>query len=431
MRHRVRQNAVCAAMAAAACSAMAWLGLYGFAWGDYEIEAEPAFRALSHGHLLDFLRLAPAYGGSLVERAPFALIPGLWGGGQLAVYRMVALPCLLASAALGVWLIARMRAQGSARLARAVALGVCVANPITLVALEAGHPEELLGGCLCVAAVALAARSVRGRDRSLLAGILLGLAIANKEWALVAAGPVILVAPPGRRLRCLAAAAATAAAVLAPLVLVRSGGFVSSAGAVAAPAASTIFKPWQVWWFFGHHSALALGPGDRHNHLYRLAPAWIGAISHPLIVAVGFAFAGALWLRSRAHALTQSDALLALALILLVRCALDTWDETYYLLPFVLALLAWELAVNTRRPPVLAPLATVLVWVSFEWLPEHSVPDAQAAAFLAWSLPLAAWLGWQLLPRAYTRATRPGRARLAEPAQETTVSSFGRLVNTS
>src|ERR1035441_2051060 len=155
MRLRVRENALCVFMASAGAAKMAWLGLYGFAWNDYEIEAKPAFDALTHGHVLDFLRLAPAYGGSLIERAPFALLPGLWGGGQLAVYRMVALPCLLATAVLGVWLVAQMRSTGRPALWRAVALGVCVANPLTLRALELGHPEELLSACLCVAAVLL------------------------------------------------------------------------------------------------------------------------------------------------------------------------------------------------------------------------------------------------------------------------------------
>src|SRR5580700_3265301 len=190
MRRVVRENALCALAVSAASAAMAWLGLYGFAWSDYENEVQPAFSALTHGHVLEFLALAPAYGGSLIERAPFALLPGLWGGGALAVYRMVAVPCLLAAAALGVWLVARMRAQGRSRLARAIVLAVCVANPVTLLALEVGHPEELLGACLCVAALLFAARSQRGHDHSLLAGALLGLAIANKEWALVAAGPV-------------------------------------------------------------------------------------------------------------------------------------------------------------------------------------------------------------------------------------------------
>ena len=93
----MRENALCVLAAAGASAVMAWLGLYAFAWTDYETEAQPSFSALTHGHVLEFLRLAPSYGGSLVERAPFALLPGLWGGGELAVYRMVALPCLLAA----------------------------------------------------------------------------------------------------------------------------------------------------------------------------------------------------------------------------------------------------------------------------------------------------------------------------------------------
>src|SRR5664280_2279114 len=141
MRRIARENAPCALIALAGCAVLAWLGLYGFAWNDYDNEARAAFDALVHGHVEQFLRLAPAYGGSLVERAPFALIPGLWGGGELAVYRMVALPCQLASALLGVWLVARMRGEGRPALHRA---------------LEVGHPEELLGACLCVAAVLLA-----------------------------------------------------------------------------------------------------------------------------------------------------------------------------------------------------------------------------------------------------------------------------------
>src|SRR5277367_7151815 len=124
MRRIARENAGCAFLAACGCGVMAWLGLYGFGWNDYETEARPAFEALTHGHVLEFLRLAPAYGGSLIERAPFALLPGLWGGGELAVYRMVALPCLLASAVLGVCLVARMRSEQRSALARAVALGV-------------------------------------------------------------------------------------------------------------------------------------------------------------------------------------------------------------------------------------------------------------------------------------------------------------------
>ncbi len=428
MRRFARENALSALLAGGASATMAWLGLYGFAWNDYDNEARPAFDALGHWHVLEFLRLAPSYGGSLIERAPFALIPRLWGGGELAIYRMVALPCLLAAAVLGVWLLARMRAERRSVLARAVALGICVANPITLYALELGHPEELLGASLCVAAVLLAARCTSGRGGPLLAGVLLGLAIANKEWALLAAGPVLLVLPARQRPACLLSAAATAGAILVPLLIFSSGGFVAASRAVAA-APSAIFQPWQLWWFLGHHGALVHGAFGVAKPGYRVAPAWIGAVSHPLILAVGAVLAVALWLRSRR--LSERDALLALALVLLLRCLLDTWDVVYYPLPFLLALLAWEVRGPATRPPLLALAATVLVWFSFHWLALHASPDLQAACFLAWALPLTAWLGSRLYSPGRPALRRsPGDERPGG-AQEMTVSSLGRLVSTS
>jgi hypothetical protein len=424
MRRVVRENALCAVVAAAASATVAWLGLYGFAWNDYDNEARPSLEALAHWHVLEFLRLAPAYGGSLIERAPFAFLPRLWGGGDLAVYRMLALPCLLAGAALGVWLVARMRAEGRSRLARAGTLAVCVANPVTLCALELGHPEELLGAALSVAAVLLAARSSAGRWHPLMVGVILGLAIANKEWALLAVGPVLLVLAPKQRLACLLGAGATASALLAPLLLFSSGGFVAGTRALAAPT-STIFQPWQVWWFLGHHGAIVHGAFGEAKLGFRVAPAWIGPAVHPLILAVGGAVTAGLWLRRRR--LSESDALLALALLLLLRCLLDTWDVVYYPLPFILALLAWEVRGPARRPPVLAIASMVLVWVSFHWLALHASPDVQAAFFLGWSLPLAVWLGVRLcgLHRPALESDRHSSA------QEMTVSSLGRLVKTS
>ena len=428
MRRFARENALCAVLAAAGSVAMGWLGLYGYAWNDYDNEARPAFEALIHGHLEVFLRVAPAYGGSLVERAPFALLPGIWGGGGLALYRSVAAPCLLAAAALGVYLVARMRREGRTTLSRAVALGVCVANPITLRALEVGHPEEILGASLCVAAVLLAAA-----DRPLWAGLALGLAIANKEWALLAAGPVLLALTSKRRGACALVAALCAGAILAPLALISSGSF--STGTTAAASASTaIFQPWQLWWFLGSHAGSVHGLYGALKPGYRTGPAWVGSITHPVVVIAGLAVALAVWLRVgrqwgsfRARA-SEREALLALALVLLLRCVLDSWDTEYYALPFVLALLAWEVTGDTERPPVIALVCTVLVWWSFQWLPAHAGADTQAALYLAWALPLAAWMGLRLAGWQPRRSALRGAARAP---QETTVSSLGRLVNTS
>jgi hypothetical protein len=428
MRRFARENALCAVLALAGSLVMGWLGLYGYAWNDYDNEARPAFEALIHGHLELFLRIAPAYGGSFVERAPFALLPGLWGGAGLALYRTVAAPCLLAAAALGVHLVARMRRAGRTTLARAVALGVCVANPITLRALEVGHPEEILGASLCVAAVLLAAA-----ERPLWAGLALGLAVANKEWALLAAAPVLLALPSQRRGACALVAALSAGAILAPLTLVSSGSFTAGTSAVAS-ASSAIFQPWQLWWFLGSHGAPVHGLYGALKPGYRTGPAWASSISHPLIMIAGVAVAIALWLRTsreegsfRARA-SERQALLALSLVLLLRCILDTWDTEYYALPFVFALLAWEVTGDTERPPVIALVCTVLVWWSFQWLPAHAGADTQAALYLAWSLPLAAWMGVRLTGLRPRSAARTGPARAP---QEMTVSSLGRLVNTS
>ena len=88
----------------------------------------------------------------------------------------------------------------------------------------------------------------------------------------------------------------------------------------------------------------------------------MGTISHPLIIAVSLPLTALAWGRGRRG---QSDALLLLALLLLLRCVLDTWDTVYYPIPFVLALLAWESLGERRRPAVLALSSTVLAWVSF------------------------------------------------------------------
>jgi hypothetical protein len=426
-----RENALCAFAALAGCAALAWLGLVGFAWNDYENEAKPAFDALLHGHLTQFLRLSPAYGGSLVERAPFAALPRLWGGGELAVYRMAALPCLFAAALLAVWILARMRSEERPLPARVLALILCVVNPITLQALEGGHPEELLGACLCVAAVLCAIA-----ERPLWAGLALGLAVANKDWALLAFGPVLLALPSRRRLPCAASAIAVAVAVLAPLAIVHSGGFITATRASASPA-GTIFQPWQIWWFLGHHGPDVHGLFGQLKPGYRTGPAWTSSIAHPLILLVGLVLSAALWLRLRRRAGGRADArtaLLALALLMLLRCVLDTWNTEYYLLPFVFALLAWEVRGPIARPPLLALASTALAWLSFKWLPEHGVsPDLQAALFLAWSLPLAIFLARRLFaPRtASTVVAQPLCEPPADFPQEMTVSALSRPLSVS
>ncbi len=391
---RLRDLAVPSLVAAACALGLGAMGMLTPAFTDYEVEVEPALNALRSGDVAGFLGLAPAYGGSLAIRAPFAFLPDLWGGGDLSLFRSMAVPALLAGAILGVVLWSRARSLGRPAVACWIALLLVAGNPLTLRALEIGHPEELLGAVLCVAA-ALVART----RHAVLAGVLLGLAIANKPWAVLAVLPVLWIAAGGR-IRLLAASGATAAAVLVPLML--AGGVVDQATAVASDS-GTIFQPWQVWWFFGDTGNVVTGSfGVKAD--YRTPPGWLPGAMHPLLVLVTLSVSLAMLLRMRGRA--WHEGLLLLAFALLLRCVLDPWNVSYYCVPFLIALVAWE--VHAHRFPVLSMAATLLSWVTLVTLPLEVGPDAQALAYLAWTLPLTALLAlrlWspRLLARQYHR----------------------------
>ena len=362
MRARFAPFAVPAAAALLATWLVASVTMATFAFSDYDNEAKPAVDLLVAGDLAGFAGHLPAYGGSLVLRAPFALLPGLWGGGEEAVFRTLAVPCLLAAAALGVALWRPGRAGW-------IVLLVCVANPLTRQALDLGHPEELLGGALCAGAVLAALR-----DRPLLAGLLLGLALANKAWALLAVVPVLTALPAGTRVRALLVAVPVAGVLVAPMALGGSG----AAAAGSAHDTGVIFQPWQLWWFLGEHGHVVRGLGGMVKEGYRAAPGWLGPIAHPTVLAAGV-LAGAVFARRG-----RQVALPLLALVLGLRCVLDPWNTDYYALPCIFALAAWR--------PVLALAVTALAWVTLVQLPGLVTPDVQAAAYLAWAVSGVVWL---------------------------------------
>lgn len=358
--------------------AMAWAHKWPVTVNDFKVEASQPLAALLQGHFLRFLDLAPAYGGSLELRAPFALIASWAGAGQLAMFRATALPCLLAAGVLGVWLVAQLRTRGRGLTARACVLALCVANPITYEALSYGHPEEVLGAALCVGAVVCAMA-----DRPIWAGLLLGLAVGNKEWALVAVGPVLLALPSGH-LKAAAIATATASLMLVPIVLASPGGLAGSTGRLATQTGST-FYPFQVWWFFGHpfHWTPAMAATIPEGS--RLGPAWLSGRAHLMIVGIAVPLS---FFYHRSRRATRSP-LLLLALVLLLRCILDPWDLVYYVLPFILAVVAWESVSGSKRVPVWSVAATTATWIVFMVLPRHVSVDVQAIVCLVVSLPVA------------------------------------------
>ena len=389
---------------------MSWLALQGFAWNDYEHEAAPAFEALSAGDVTAFFSQVPAYGGSLVLRAPFAAVTAALGGGELAVYRAVSIPGVVALGVLGVMLVRRMAARGRPAGGRALVFGLCVLNPITVHALEIGHPEELLCAALAIGALLAA---IDGR--AVPSAVLLGLAVATKMWAVLAIGPVLL-ALPDRRVLVLAGAGAVTIAVLAPIMLI---GGATTTLVTGASTTGHIFVPWQVFWFLGESGHVVIGGnGLPKPDGYRVPPEWLSPLTHPfiafLVVPLSLGWAR---VRRATPRFGGEQLLLLLALLLLLRCVLDPWNVVYYELPFLIALLAWEALCRPERPPVIALTATALTWLTFQRAPELLSPDMQCVLFLAWSLPLAVWLARTAFASGGARAdsrARPARLRAAE-----------------
>lgn len=403
---RLRPHAGALLWALACAVAVSWLGFGRFGFSDYATEAQPAYTALLHGHVGEFLRLCPGYAGSLILRAPLALVPGLWGGGATAVYRAVSLPGVLGAVVLGLWLAARMRAEGQGRLAQGLAVGLCICAPVAERALEIGHPEELLAAVLAVGAIVAA---LQGRPGW--AGLLLGLAVATKAPSLLAAGPALIAAGPRWR-RTAAIAFAAAAVTLAPLAV--NGLEHTRAVARGATTTGGIFQPDQAFWFLGSRTPpAAVARGAEAS--YRFAPHWITSLTHPLIIVTGVLLSLA-WLVVRRRRIgDRADVLLLAAAAFHLRCLLDPWNLDYYAISAVLALLCWEVLAR-RRPPLFSLALAIAVSVTFRRIPYYLDPDQQTALYLAWSVPVAALMAIRALVPGFGLGVSARGVELARPA---------------
>lgn len=344
--------------------------------------AAAPIRALAHGRLHDFLATQPVMGSaSLLVRAPFAALGlHLGHGSDLDLYRLGVFPCVLAAGLLGVYVFGRMRELRRPPVACALVAGLIAINPLTTKALRYGHPEELLAAALCVAAILAATRR-----RPLLAGVLLGAAFATKQWALLAVIPVVASARD-ERWRAAAAAAAAAALLMVPMAAGDFHRFFSAnhgAGVIGGGA-----MPTNIWFGFGHDITVVIAANGQTSPP-RSLPSTISALSHPLILVTGFVLAAAWW-RCRRDA-EPDDALLLFALVMLLRCLLDPITNSYYHLPFLMSLAAWE-GLRRRGAPVLTVSAALLLAFTSSLVNAGIGLVSVNHFYLAWSLPLAALL---------------------------------------
>jgi hypothetical protein len=351
--------------------------------GDFAGQVEPAVRALAQLDLSRFFALQPAYGSlAAIVEAPFVALALLVGAGPLLVYQLAILPCLLAIGALGVVLARLLAARGSSPAVCIMACGFTLLNPATLYAISLGHPEELLATALVVAALLAA-----GSRRPLGAAVLIGLALATKQWALLALPAVVLVSPRGRRLRATLVVLAVAGALTAPLIVADSRTF--SANARQSQGATLTVSRFSIWWPIAPERTKVVRV-DGEPRLVRLhrASGTLTGLGRPLAVLLAFGLALAAAARRRN---TFEDGLALVALALLLRCVIDPVNASYYHVPFLLSLLAWE---SLRRGGL--PLLTLLSASALAATFDRELlgrPVLDNAFYLGWTLVIAAVVG--------------------------------------
>lgn len=330
---------------------------------------------------------------SLLLRAPFVALAGLFGGGMLLEYRLGSLACLLPLAALA-FALARMVEGERPWAQRLLVIGLVLAGPTTFKSLFWGHPEDALASALAVGGILAA------RRHGLAGAAMVGAAIATKQWAILAVIP-LLVAAPERRGRLVAATGAVALIAMAPMAIGDLDRFLDQNRANGAAGVGV--TPSSLWWPFGEVVNRSAGLTGGEVEVYSI-PTWMTEVSQPLTSIVVFGISIVFWLRRRAF--DTADALGLFALVMLLRCVLDPMTISYHHAPFYTALAAAEIA-RTRRFPLLTLVTAGVMMLTAELAP---APDLMNAVYLAWSLPLAAFLGLSLFA---PRVLGPLRTRLA------------------
>jgi hypothetical protein len=354
--------------------------------------AGPSVEALARLDFRAFFAEQPIMGAvSLVLRAPFVALANVFGGNMLVEYRFGSFPCVAALGLLALALAGRIRPDLGWPV-RLLTAGLVMAGPMTFKALYWGHPEEALAIALAVGGVLVA------RRRPWIAALMLGCAIATKQWAILAIVPTLVAAAPEYRLRMLFGAGTVAALWFAPMAIGDLDRFweQNHSNSNSGPGVT----PSSVWWVFGDVVGEGNGVTGNDVSVYGL-PEWLYTKTEPIAIAATFGFSILFWLRRRSFEL--ADALTLLAFVMLLRCMLDPLAISYHHLPFYVALAAAEVVRTRGLPALTLGVAGVLLLTS----ELATSPNVQNAVYLAWTVPLALYLGLSLFAPRLLGALRP------------------------
>lgn len=194
------------------------------------------------------------------------------------------------------------------------------------------HPQDILALGLGLGAMASARR-----DAWFCADILIALAFLSQQFATLIAVPLVVLAPPARRLRLVAAVVLAAAVVVLPFILASSG----------RPAPEVLL---------GSGDA-ALNTGTLLAHL-RLTGAALFVLSRLVPIAVSLLLSMWIVRRLGRHAASEPVAFMSLiTLSLSLRLVFETSLYGYYLTPLAVALVLREVIRGAIRPAVVVWLA--------------------------------------------------------------------------
>jgi hypothetical protein len=352
--------------------------------------AGPILLALAHGHVSQAASLQPLMGlTSIVWRLPFVVLANLLGGSEHLVYALGALACLAPAVGLIAWL-ARRAASLRQLTFLALAAAAIVAGPATSQAIRLGHPEEILATVLAVVAVITASKGRYGW-----AAVLLGLAIATKQWALVAA-PCVLLALPDRRFAVAVKAALVAGVAALALPLADPAAFDRANAIVGSVRMGGLYSLWSsLGMLFGKPAVTALPAG--------LTRSQASAIALLLALAVVWVYARRQASR-RAHAI---DVLPLLALFGLLRCVCDPVPWSYYFVPLIIPLAIWEAGTLKRLPVV-----TGLCCAALSLGPSGGLAKVAGAGIFASPVVSFVWLGAVAVLACYLASCAVGPERL-------------------
>jgi hypothetical protein len=403
----------------------AWMAAAATGKWDYSLDAGPPIDALVHLRLHDFLAARPDMGPlSLLLRAPFVALAHVFGSGAnnhppedyrywLDDYRWGVFPCAALAGFFGIWLAREVAARGRGLLACSAIVVIATINPVTLRAIHFGHPEEMLGAALL--AGAMLAAILR---RPWLAAGLLALAVVNKQWALIGATAVLvaLYASVGweRFKSAVLLLAGITVAVVVPLLIVDAGSLWKLTKEMA-DLRNTYTFPADIWYGFAPDLSAEVAANSLGG--LRAMPDWLGAIARPLIVTMGIVVPLLLARRVREDVVQRAFPMLAL--VMLLRCALDPADNGYYHVPFLLALLGADAFSGRFYATALA-----LVFLQFPTTVQPT-PEDLNRFYIAWAMPFAIYLAGRAYGLDWVALIRSRGARGRAAAPQAHLSSSG------